>query len=178
METTEAKRREDMIVVKTPIAIGFVFSSALLLGACGIEEEVTQPVTREAVDYQGPVDANPGGGLEDENIGGKVFGFTEFELEVDYSDQDNALQVVYLEDRDRVEAGYENKVANESLSGNDAFDKMKPLLMELQLDVDMANEEVISQVIEVFSVNQDYESLELEVTYPNGNEKEYEASGN
>ncbi|MDE0582547.1 YusW family protein [Planococcus sp. A6] len=166
-----------MTIAKKPIAIGFLFSSVIFLGACGIEEEVTQTVTREAIDYQGPVDANPGGGLEDENIGGKVFGFTEFELEVDYTDQDNALQVVYLEDRDRVEAGYENKMADETLSGNDAFDKMKPLLAELQLDVNMADEEVISQVMEVFSVDQDYESLELEVTYPDGNEKEYETSG-
>nr|WP_254178065.1 MULTISPECIES: YusW family protein [unclassified Planococcus (in: firmicutes)] len=170
------KGMKDMTIAKKTIAIGFLLSPIIFLGACGIEEEVTQPVTREAIDYQGPVDANPGGGLEDENIGGKVFGFTEFELEVDYTDQDNALQVVYLEDRDRVEAGYEDKMANETLSGNDAFDKMKPLLSELQLDVNMADEEVISQVMEVFSVDQDYESLELEVTYPDGNEKEYTAS--
>ncbi|OHX52682.1 hypothetical protein BB776_02055 [Planococcus salinarum] len=60
-----------MISKKIPIATGFLFSSALLLGACGNEDEVTQPITEEAIDYEGVEDANPGGGLEDENIAAK-----------------------------------------------------------------------------------------------------------
>lgn len=154
------------------------FSPALLLGACGNDDEVTQPITEEAIDYEGVEDANPGGGLEDENIGGEVFGFTDFELEVDYADQDDALKVSYEEERDLVEAEYENQVTDEEFTGNDAFDKMEPAFAELGLTADMADDEVISKVMEAFSIEPDYESIEIEVTYPDGAEEEYEASGN
>ncbi|TAA73660.1 hypothetical protein D2909_00470 [Planococcus salinarum] len=163
---------------KIPIATGFLFSSALLLGACGNEDEVTQPITEEAIDYEGVEDANPGGGLEDENIGGEVFGFTDFELEVDYADQDDALEVSYEEDRDLVEAEYENQITDEDFAGNDAFDKIEPMLAELGLTPDMPDDEVINKVMEAFSIEPDYESIELEVSYPDGTDKEYEASGN
>ncbi|WP_251047592.1 YusW family protein [Planococcus sp. ISL-110] len=166
-----------MISKKNTITTGFLFSSALFLGACGNEDEVTKPITEEAIDYEGVVDANPGGGLEDENIGGEVFGFTDFEVEVDYTDQDDALQASYEEDRDLVEAEYEDKISNEVLAGNDAFDKIGPLLAQLELTPDMADDEVISKVVEVFSIEPDYESINIEVTYSDGTDKEYEASG-
>lgn len=167
-----------MVNRKFPVAAGFLFSSILLLGACGNDEQVTEPVTEEAADYDGVEDANPEGGLAEENIGGEVFGFTDFELDVDYPDQDDALTVSYEEDKDRVEAEYEDKVSNEVLEGNDAFDKIEPLLAELKLTEDMSEEDVISKVIEVFNIEPDFESIEVEVTYPEGTDKEYQASEN
>ncbi|MFD1032539.1 YusW family protein [Metaplanococcus flavidus] len=137
-----------MIKSKIPTAAGFLFSSALLLGACGNEDEVTQVISEEAIDYDGVEDANPGGGLEDENIGGEVFGFTDFELEIDYIDQDDAISISYEEDRDLVTAKYENQVTDEELLGNEAFNLIGAALAE------------------------------LEVTYPDGTDKVYEASGN
>lgn len=167
-----------MIIKKTPIATGLLFSSALLLGACGNDEEVTQPLTEEAIDYDGVEEANPGGGLEDENIGGEVFGFTDFELQVDYPDQAEALQVTYEEDRDAVNAVYENTITDETFEGNDAYDLIADPLAELALTADMDDEEVISIVIEAFEIEPEYESIEIEVTYPDGTDKEYAASGN
>lgn len=168
-----------MINKKFPVAAGFLFSSILLLGACGNDEQVTEPVTEEASETNdGVEDANPEGGLSEENIGGEVFGFTDFELDVDYPDQDDALTVSYEEDKDLVEAEYEDKVANEVLEGNDAFDKIEPLLAELELTEDMSEEDVISKVTEVFNIDSNFESIEIEVTYPEGTDKEYQASGN
>lgn len=168
-----------MINRKFPVAAGFLFSSILLLGACGNEEQVTEPVTDEASETNdGVEDANPEGGLAEENIGGEVFGFTDFELDVDYPDQDDALTVSYEEIKDQVEAEYEDKLSNETLAGNEAFDKIEPLLAELELTEDMPEEDVISKVTEVFSIEPDFESIEVEVTYPEGTDKEYQASGN
>lgn len=168
-----------MINKKFPIATALLFSSALLLGACGNEEQVTEPITEDTSETNdGTEDANPEGSLAEENVGGEVFGFTDFELDVDYTDQDDALKVSYEEERDRVEAEYEDKVAGEKLEGNDAFDKIEPLLAQLELTADMSDDEVISKVTEVFSIKPDYESIEIEVTYPDGTDKEYEASGN
>lgn len=168
-----------MINKKFPIATGILFSSVLLLGACGNEDQVTQPITEETTETNdGNADANPEGGLAEENVGGEVFGFVDFELDVDYPDQDDALQVSYEEDRDRVESEYENKLTNEDLEGDDAFDKIEPLLAQLELTADMSDEEVINKVIEVFSIEPNYESIEIEVRYPDGTDKDYEASGN
>ncbi|RAZ80867.1 YusW family protein [Planococcus halotolerans] len=167
-----------MINKKFPLAAGFLFSSVLLLGSCGNEEQVTEPVTDEASDYDGVEDANPEGGLAEENVGGEVFGFTDFELDVDYPDQDDALTASYEEIRDQVEAEYEDKLSNETLTGNDAFDKLEPLLAELELTEDMSEEDVISKVTEVFNIDSNFESIEVEVTYPEGTDKEYQASGN
>lgn len=166
-----------MINRKKPIATGVLFSSALFLAACGNDDEVTQVLTEEAIDYDGAVEANPGGGLEDENIGGEVFGFTEFELEVDYTDQDDALEVSYEEDRDLVRAEYADNVLDETVEGNDAYDIIAPALAELELTSDMADDEVLAKVIEAFNIEPDYEAITIDVTYADGTDKEYEASG-
>lgn len=171
------ERMKIMIKKNNMIATGFLFSSALLLGACGNDDEVSQVITEEAIDYDGVVDANPGGGLEDENIGGEVFGFTDFELEVDYADQDGALQLSYEESRDLVTAEYENTVTDVILEGNEAYEAIAPALAELELTADMADDEVILKVLEEFDIEPDYESIEIEVTYPDGTDKEYTASG-
>lgn len=164
---------------KMPIATGLLFSSMLILGACGNEDQVTEPITEDtSQSNDGVEDANPEGGLSEENVGGKVFGFTDFELDVDYPDQDDALKVSYDEEQDKVESEYEDKNANENLSGNDAFDKIEPMLAELKLTADMADEDVINKVIEVFSIEPDYESIEVDVTYPDGTDKDYESKGN
>ncbi|WP_238942574.1 YusW family protein [Planococcus beigongshangi] len=168
-----------MIFKKTPVATGILFSSMLLLSACGNEDEVTEPITDETSQpADGVEDANPSGSLSQGDVGGEVFGFVDFDLDVDLPDQDDALQVSYDEDRDKVEAEYENKSTNENLQGNDAFDKIEPLLAELQLTADMADDEVINKAIEVFSIEDGYKSIDIEVTYPDGTEKDYEARGN
>ncbi|MFD1029901.1 YusW family protein [Metaplanococcus flavidus] len=168
-----------MIKKKFPIATGFLLSSILILGACGDDDQVTKPITEDATETSdGTEGANPEGGLAEENVGGEVFGFTDFELNVDYADQDDALEISYEEDRDLVRAEYENKLTDENLEGNEAFDKIEQSLAELELTADMPDEEVISKVTEVFSIEPDYESIEIEVTYPEGTDKDYEASGN
>lgn len=159
---------------KIPMATGFLFSSGLLLGACGNDEEVNEPITEEAIDYEGVEEANPGGGLENENIGGEVFGFTDFELEVEHADQGDLLKATYEEDRDQVEAEFEN--SDSTLEGDEAFDTLEPYLAELELNADMGNDEVIAHIIEVFDIAPDYESIELDVTYQDGTDKEYEAA--
>lgn len=166
-----------MINKKNSIATGLLFSSALFLGACGNDDEVTQVLTEEAIDYDGAEGANPGGGLEDENIGGEVFGFTDFDLEVDYADQDEALELSYEEDRDLVTAEYANNVTDEVLEGNEAYEAIAPALAELELTAEMDDDEVILKVLEAFDIDPEFETIEIEVTYPDGTDKEYTASG-
>lgn len=165
-----------LIKKKFPITSAILFSSVLLLGACGNEDEVTQPATDETTD--GGTETGTEGGNADGTAGGEAFGFVDFDLDVDYPDQDDALQVSYEEENDRIESEYENKLTNEDLEGDDAFNKIEPLLADLQLTSDMSEEEVINKVIEVFGIESNYESIEIEIEYPDGADLDYEARGN
>lgn len=169
-----------MIFKKNALSAALLFSSVLALAACGNADEVEEPVSNESTEEPAtsPADASPGGGLDEESIGGKTFGFTDFSLDVDYPDQDDALDVSYEEDRDQVEAEYENKLTDTHLEGGDALDEFSQALSSLEVDSDTEDEQVIQKVIEAFEIEDNYESIEVEITYPDGNEKEYQAKGN
>lgn len=169
-----------MIFKKNSFSAALLASSALALAACGNADEVEEPVSNENTEEEStsPADASPGGGLDEESIGGKTFGFTEFSLDVDYPDQDDALDVSYEEDRDQVEAEYENKITDTNLAGDDALDEFSQALSSLEVDTETADEQVIQKVIDAFEIEDDYKSIEVEITYPDGNEKDYQANGN
>lgn len=166
---------------KAPLAT-LLFSSALVLAACGDETEVEEPVSEEAPqeanETNPPDEARTGGGITEENIGGGTFGFTDFDLDVDYPDQDDAVNISYEETRDQVDAEYENKLTDTDVEGNDAMDEIEPAFSGLELNSDTPDDEVISKVIEAFSLEDGFESFELEITYQDGTEKEYKQSGN
>jgi hypothetical protein len=166
---------KNMAYKKTALITSIVLSSSLALAACGDDTQVTEPVGDETVEEQptAPEDASPEGGVDQDSIGGETFGFTEFELDVDYPDEDDVFDVSYEEDRDAVEAEYENKRTGQDLSGNDAMRELEPIFGGLDFDVDTPDDEVISQVVEAFEIEEGYSSLEIEVRFPDGTEKEY-----
>ena len=159
-----------------------LFSSMLILGACGDDEQVTEPVNNEnqeqPADAGGTENASPEGGLDQNSIGGKTFGFTELDVNVDFPDMDDMIELNYEEDRDKVEAEYKNKMTETDLSGNDAMDEIEPGLSQLELTTDTADDEAITQVIEAFGIDNGYTEIEIEVRYPDGTEKEYKQTGN
>lgn len=169
-----------MIFKKNAVPAALLFSSVLALAACGNADEVEEPVSNENTEKpaNSSTDSSPGGGLDEESIGGKTFGFTEFSLDVDYPDQEDALDVSYDEDRDQVEAEYENKLTNTNLAGDDALDEFSQALSSLKVDVDTPDDQVIKSVIEAFEIEDNYKSIEIEINYPDGTEKEYRANGN
>lgn len=170
-----------MTYKKSSLLTSLLLSSTLILAACGGgEEEVTEPVGEQAQTDQ-PVstdDASPGGGIGEDNIGGEIFGFTEFELNVDYPDQEDAVNVRYAEDRDEITAEYVNQTTDANLSGDDAMNEIEPAFGQINIDQETPDEEVISQVTEAFGIEDNYSSLEINVRYPDGSDKQYEASQN
>lgn len=159
-----------------------LFSSMLILGACGDDEQVTEPVNNEnqeqPADAGGTENASPEGGLDQNSIGGKTFGFTELDVNVDFPDMDDMIELNYEEDRDKVEAEYKNKMTETDLSGNDAMDEIEPGLSQLELTTNTPDDEVISQVVEAFGIEDGFTEIEIEVRYPDGTEKEYRQTGN
>ena len=171
-----------MAINKKILLAPILFSSVLFLGACGDDEQVTEPVNNEnqeqPADAGGTKNASPEGGLDQGSIGGETFGFTELDVNVDSPDMDDMIEINYEEDRDKVEAEYKNKMTETDLSGNDAMDEIEPGLSQLELTTDTADDEAITQVIEAFGIEDGYTEIEIEVRYPDGTEKEYRQTGN
>ena len=172
-----------MAYKKSSLLTSLLLSSTLILAACGggeEEEVVTEPVGEQAQTEQ-PVstdDASPGGGIGEDNIGGEIYGFTEFNLNVEYPDQEDAMTVTYEEDRDQISAEYVNPMTDAELSGDDAMNEINRAFGQIDIDQETPDEEVISQVTEAFGIEDNYSSLEINVRYPDGNDKQYEASQN
>lgn len=165
---------------KYPLLTILFLSSTITLAACGSNEEVTEPVQNE--ESNDPSDTNAdaatSGGVDSQEVGGGTFGFTEFEMTVDYPDQDEVYAVSYEEVREKVEATYTNKIDKVELSGNEAWDEIEPAFANIELQPDMTNEDVILQVVEAFGLKEGYSNIEIEVQYQGGEDKEYQASGN
>lgn len=53
------------------------------------------------------------------------------------------------------------------------MEKLTPFFEGLSFDQNTENQEVINQVKDAFSVDDNYQTFELEVKFPDGTEKEY-----
>ena len=102
-----------------------------------------------------------------------LFNFTEFSLDVDYSATES-YEVDYDNERSGMEAELEDNRKNEKLYGDEAFTKLEPLFKKLTFDSTTPNDEVIDQVISVFNIADDYNSIKVEVKFEDGTEKEFE----
>lgn len=168
-----------MIDKKSRILPALIFSSVLVLSACGESNEVNEPVGNESQTEVAPknADASPGGGTDEDSIGGETFGFTELNIEAEYPEQDDSVEIEYAEDRDNVFAEYKNPLTGDDASGDDALNLMEQSLQKLELTAELAEEDAITQIVEAFGLEENYESIEVEVRYPDGTDKDYSASG-
>lgn len=160
-----------MIFNKKNALASLLFSSVLLLAACGDDEQVTEPVNSDGQEQ--PADTE-----NTSSEAGETFGFTEFDVNADFPDMDDMIEISYEEDRDKIEAEYKNKMTETNLSGNDAMDEIEPGLSQLELTTDTADDDVIAQVIDAFGIEDGFTEIEIEVKYPDGTEKEYKQTRN
>lgn len=160
-----------MIFNKKNALASLLFSSVLLLAACGGDEQVTEPVNSDGQEQ--PADTE-----NTSSEAGETFGFTEFDVNADFPDMDDMIEISYEEDLDKIEAEYKNKMTETNLSGNDAMDEIEPGLSQLELTPDTADDDVIAQVIDAFGIKEGFTEIEIEVKYPDGTEKEYKQTRN
>lgn len=100
-----------------------------------------------------------------------TFNFLEFSLDVDYSETES-YEVEY-EDKNRNRRKIRGWSKNEKLQGDEAYTKLEPLFKQLNFDSTTPNDEVIDQVIKVFNIEDNYQSIEVDVEFVDGNEKEF-----
>ena len=160
----------NMTFKKTKVIASLILSTALL-GACGDKDEITKDVTNN----------NPSNDIEEDAPGedpadtGESFGFKKFELEVDYPDQEEAIDVNYEEKKDSTDAEYRNiDDDNADVTGDDAMAKLRILLGNLKLKEDMSDEEIINQIVETFDIKDNHTKIDVDITWFNDKKKAIE----
>lgn len=164
-----------MVYKKKTLLATLTISSALLLAACGDSDEVSPP-TNDAAPAENSSGSTDNSGGTDSS--GETFGFTDLSIDAEYPELNDAIDISYDEDRDQVEAKYKNRFKELDVQGDKAMDEMEPALQKLDLTADTADDEVISQIVEAFELEDGYTSLEVEIQYADGTEKEYNSLGN
>lgn len=139
---------------------------ASLLVGCNDKEKVTDVPTNAPADQSTVQQAS-------DNVTDQVaYNFVEFSLDVDYSATES-YEVEYEDKRSGIEAKLEDDRNNIRLQGDEAYTKLDPLFKQLNFDSTTPNDEVIDQVIKVFNIEDNYQSIEVEVEFVDGNEKEF-----
>ena len=100
------------------------------------------------------------------------FNFLEFSLDVDYTATES-YEIEYENKKNGIEAKIKDERNNEKIQGDEAYTKIEPLLKQLTFDSTTPNDEVIDQVIKVFNITDDFQSIEVEVEFADGTEKEF-----
>ncbi|MEA0566193.1 YusW family protein [Lysinibacillus irui] len=101
-----------------------------------------------------------------------TFNFIEFSLDVDYSATES-YEVEYEDKKTGIEAKLQDDRQNEKLQGDEAYTKLEPLFKQLNFDSTTPNDKVIDQVIKVFNIDDSFQSIEVDVEFVDGNEKEF-----
>lgn len=161
------KNKGECVMKKFTKTLLFTSLSLLVLAACN-KEEVTNAPEQAPTDQS---DSNTST-VPSELSTNAPFTFTDFSLDVDYG-VTQSVEIDYENEISGVEASYKNDITGEKLKGNEAFTKLEPMFKSLTFDVTTTNEEVISQVLQVFGLANDYTEFDLEVRFADGVEKEY-----
>ncbi|MCS0655263.1 YusW family protein [Cytobacillus firmus] len=136
------------------------FLSLFLLTACN-DDKVENPPENAPAENQSNETSNE-----------TAFNFTNFDLEVEYKDN-KAIDVDYENEKNGMEASYQDDLADQNLTSDEAMEKLTPIFEGLSFDQNTEDQEVINQVKDAFSVEDNYQKIELEVKFPDGTEKEY-----
>src|SRR5690625_3918560 len=100
--------------------------------------------------------------------------YVDFELAVEY-DEDQEFEVsLELDDHGEVEADIEDDLNGVRLYGQEAFATIYPLVEQLTITQDTTQDEAIKQVLAVFGLEDNYREFELEITFKDGVKVEFE----
>ncbi|MBG9446039.1 YusW family protein [Cytobacillus firmus] len=136
------------------------FLSLFLLTACN-DDKVENPPENVPAENQSNETSNEA-----------AFNFTNFDLEVEYKDN-TTIDVDYENEKNGMEAAYQDDLADQNLTSDEAMEKLTPIFEGLSFDQNTEDQEVINQVKDAFSVEDNYQKIELEIKFPDGTEKEY-----
>ena len=100
--------------------------------------------------------------------------YKEIEVEVDYGDNSEYEIKIEQNDNDTIEAQIEDDINDEYLKGTDAFNPLYPMVKELSINQDTSKDDAIEDVLSTFNLYEDYDEFELEITFNDDTQLEYE----
>jgi hypothetical protein len=149
-----------------PIAAALLM---LPLAACGNDENEVQDPPPSAPSQEDDLNTDNKQPVEDFSR----INFTDFELDAEYPDM-KSYEVDYEYDRNNtMEAEIKDGLKDEELNGDEALDKLLEAFKQFTFTEESSEEEVLIQVIQGLELNEDYENIEVEVTFTDGTEKTY-----
>lgn len=159
------------MVKKGILWAGISLILSIVLVACGDNDEVENPPENAAEGNQQQTEENNTANESTDNTGYK---FTHFDLDADYQDNNDALDVDYEnETNDQMEASYLDQSQDIDLNGDAAMEELDSMFSSFNFDENTPDEEVLNAVSEAFSIPEDAQNIELEIQFSGGAEKEY-----
>ncbi|WP_444684907.1 YusW family protein [Alkalicoccus luteus] len=100
--------------------------------------------------------------------------FYEFDLDVDYGDQEYEAEYEYNDGTPEAQIEDSRDGDELSLTGEGALEELEGPLTELDLDADSSDDEVMDQVMNAFGIEEGYEEFEVEIEFFDDDELEVE----
>ncbi|EMR06217.1 hypothetical protein C772_01862 [Bhargavaea cecembensis DSE10] len=182
--------------MKAKFAFPIVIAGSLALAACGSdgaeeavpEEEAEAAETTAAenddtgegsatgTDSESPVksQASDGSGQADMRKKMQALDYTEFELEVEYDNDEEYEAQLELKPDNSVVAGYEDDMNGIKKQGIQAFNDLYPLVEQLEITPSSNQEEEIQNILSTFSLPDDFTDFSLELRFSDGTKHEFE----
>ena len=98
--------------------------------------------------------------------------FNEFSIEVKYPNNQE-YEADYDHENNNVDASIEDDATNTRVTGKDAAKQLGDILKSLDIDAQTSENDVITKVISAFGVSDNYQAIDVDITFPDGTEKEY-----
>lgn len=101
--------------------------------------------------------------------------FTEIEIEISYGkDKEYEVEIEHHSNGD-IEAEVEDEINGIDIDDDlEAFNHLYPLVKQLNVNQGSDKQDVINQVLNIFNLDSDYEKFEVEITFEDGVEIEFE----
>ncbi|PLT35209.1 YusW family protein [Bacillus sp. V5-8f] len=150
--------------------LGVPLMTMFALSGCSDKDEVENPPVAE--------DENQAGTNPETSVGSSHkmdFTFKSFELKVEDA-EGQEYEAEYDTEGTETEASIDDEMNDKKLSGDEAMDELGPQLEKLEFNQDAPEDEVIAEVVKDFGFEEDYKNLELDITYSDGETKEYTKS--
>lgn len=154
-----------------------VLLSIGVLFACNNDEDVVKDTTTNTES-----NANNMGADEDvkdktiQDLDDEKYNFSEFSLDVEYSETESYEVDYEYERRENqrvVEASIKDDRNKEHLGGDEAYARLRPLLKQINFDESSTNDEILNQITSIFSISDDYQKIDVDITFNDGTKKEY-----
>ncbi|MCM3617157.1 YusW family protein [Sutcliffiella horikoshii] len=154
-----------------PLIMSLILTSGIVAG-CGTNNDLSAPPENAPAQNDGTGTEETNQGTTTGEEGAMGHDFTKFDLEVEY--ENNVKYEAEYEAEGNGEADIEDDLNDVSIKGDEAYAELSPLLEQLNIDSNSDDQDVMSQVLEVFGLQDDYKEFELEITFGDGTKKKYE----